>query len=175
MRRILLASVIVLLPLSARAAEPGNRATLTPKEIADGWILLFDGQTTFGWTSPNDSKWTIANGMLAPQTGKPGLLVTTTVWSDYDLSLEIRVSNPKTFRVLLSTDAEGRNDDQRLALPSSGAPSGTWFRLHLHCEYGWLFFYRTERLGLFGRRVFLESSQMSKELPGQGHIALSGN
>lgn len=23
--------------------------TLTPKEIADGWILLFDGETTFGW------------------------------------------------------------------------------------------------------------------------------
>lgn len=23
--------------------------TLTPKEIADGWVLLFDGETTFGW------------------------------------------------------------------------------------------------------------------------------
>ena len=41
--------------------------TLTPKEIADGWVLLWDGETTFGWHNPNDSKWTIAEGMLAPQ------------------------------------------------------------------------------------------------------------
>jgi 3-keto-disaccharide hydrolase len=36
------------LPLAAEtpATKPN---TLTPKEIADGWILLFEGETTFGW------------------------------------------------------------------------------------------------------------------------------
>ena len=30
--------------------------TLTPKEIADGWILLFDGETTFGWNADGEQK-----------------------------------------------------------------------------------------------------------------------
>jgi hypothetical protein len=35
--------------LPAAAQDKAKPNTLTPKEIADGWILLFDGATTFGW------------------------------------------------------------------------------------------------------------------------------
>jgi hypothetical protein len=38
-----------------RADEPKPN-TLTSKEIADGWILLFDGETTFGWQIEGDAK-----------------------------------------------------------------------------------------------------------------------
>ena len=35
------------------AAAPGDKKprqnVLTQKEIEDGWVLLFDGETTFGW------------------------------------------------------------------------------------------------------------------------------
>ena len=34
---------------SARAADGSNPDNLTPKEIAEGWISLFDGETPFGW------------------------------------------------------------------------------------------------------------------------------
>ena len=37
------------LPLPAAGCR---LATLSPKEISDGWLLLFDGETTFGW-EPN--------------------------------------------------------------------------------------------------------------------------
>src|SRR5439155_15082732 len=40
--------------------EPLNR--LTSKEIAEGWILLFDGKTTFGWKIEGDA--TIKDGVL---------------------------------------------------------------------------------------------------------------
>src|SRR5262249_22709923 len=30
--------------------------TLTPKEAADGWLLLFDGETTFGWDIDGPAK-----------------------------------------------------------------------------------------------------------------------
>ena len=40
---LLLASLLA----TATAAEPKPNA-LTEKEIADGWILLFDGESTFG-------------------------------------------------------------------------------------------------------------------------------
>jgi hypothetical protein len=35
---------------------------LTPKEIADGWVLLFDGETTFGWKI--DGAAEVKDGML---------------------------------------------------------------------------------------------------------------
>jgi hypothetical protein len=47
-----LAAVLVLvlaLPAAADDKEKPKPNALTPKEIADGWILLFDGETTFGW------------------------------------------------------------------------------------------------------------------------------
>lgn len=37
------------LPRHCDGTRPSPANTLTPKEIADGWILLFDGKTTFGW------------------------------------------------------------------------------------------------------------------------------
>ncbi len=51
MRRAIF-SVCFLLAITAPCLAQGDKAkpnTLTPKEIADGWILLFDGATTFGW------------------------------------------------------------------------------------------------------------------------------
>ncbi len=47
---------------SARAADEPKPNTLTPKEIADGWILLFDGETTFGWKIDGSAK--VADGTL---------------------------------------------------------------------------------------------------------------
>ncbi len=44
-----------------RQDAPGANG-LTPQEVADGWILLFDGQTTFGWRVEGDSK--VADGWL---------------------------------------------------------------------------------------------------------------
>ena len=35
-------------------AESPKHNTLTPQEIAAGWILLFDGETTFGWKTEGD-------------------------------------------------------------------------------------------------------------------------
>jgi hypothetical protein len=44
------------------AADETNPNTLTSKEIADGWILLFDGKTTFGWRIDGDA--TVEKSML---------------------------------------------------------------------------------------------------------------
>ena len=55
MRRVLcLAAFLLAGPTSAQ--EKPNPNTLTPKEIADGWVLLFDGETTFGWKLNPESK-----------------------------------------------------------------------------------------------------------------------
>src|SRR5436305_2299393 len=80
--------ILLFVPFTVEAADSTPINTLTPKEIAEGWILLFDGKTTFGWSSPNDSKWTIIDGMMAPQKGEEGLLVTTTSFHEYELKLQ---------------------------------------------------------------------------------------
>ena len=31
--------------------------TVTPEEAAQGWVLLFDGESLFGWTPEGSAKW----------------------------------------------------------------------------------------------------------------------
>ena len=52
----------VLPTWSGGAKDAPGANGLTPQEVADGWILLFDGQTTFGWRVEGDSK--VADGWL---------------------------------------------------------------------------------------------------------------
>src|SRR5262249_30168207 len=103
MRRFLCTLVLLTAALPARAAEP-KANTLTPKEIADGWILLFDGETTFGWTSPEGDKWTVTDGMLAPQGGNKGVLLTTTGFSSYELRFEYEAKPGSQAQLLIACD-----------------------------------------------------------------------
>jgi hypothetical protein len=81
--------------------------TLTAKEVADGWLLLFDGESTFGWKALDDSKWTVTEGMLAPQGDKPVRLVSTTAFADYDLSFEYKAKKDLAGELMVGTYAEG--------------------------------------------------------------------
>ena len=50
-------SLLALVVISFGAGGPNAKwNTLTPKEVADGWLLLFDGATTFGWKIEGDAK-----------------------------------------------------------------------------------------------------------------------
>jgi Domain of Unknown Function (DUF1080) len=60
MRQI--AFVFALIAAPAFAEDKPKPNTLTPKEIAEGWILLFDGETTFGWTAEGEAK--VKDGIL---------------------------------------------------------------------------------------------------------------
>jgi hypothetical protein len=44
-----LAAFVLLVAFAVPCQAQPKPNTLTPKEIADGWILLFDGETTLGW------------------------------------------------------------------------------------------------------------------------------
>ena len=93
MKRPLCALTLLLvaaLPASA-ADEKAEPNTLTPKEIADGWLLLFDGQTTFGWKIDGEAK--AENGVLVLGGSKATKAETTTPLPsdgalDYALEME---------------------------------------------------------------------------------------
>jgi hypothetical protein len=93
MRWLAYTAVVFLLPLSAWAEEKTKPNTLTPKEIADGWILLFDGTTKFGWKVEGDAK--VKDGVFTLGGEKAATAKTTCPFGDYELRLEFRKKGTK--------------------------------------------------------------------------------
>ena len=84
-----------LLGTTARSAEEAKPNTLTPKEIEEGWILLFDGETTFGWKVEGDSE--IKDGRWILGGKKETTLTSTTAFHLGELQFDFRnVGNVKT-------------------------------------------------------------------------------
>ncbi len=91
-----------LWPVSATAAEtPPN--TLTPEEVAAGWILLFDGETLFGWTPTSQADWKVADGVISVTSGEPGFLRTTSQFGDFELKVDFRSAQGTNSGVFLRT------------------------------------------------------------------------
>ncbi len=88
--------------LDAVQARPAHNS-LSPAEIADGWILLFDGETTDGWrgygaeTFPEQG-WTVDDGSLVvlasdgSEEGLGGDIVTQARFSSFELVFDFNVS-----------------------------------------------------------------------------------
>lgn len=85
-------------PLRA-ADEPAKPNTLTPQEIADGWLLLFDGETTYGWSIDGPAK--VENGVLILGGDKPVKAACTTKFGAYQVAMEVdwRGTTPPQMRV----------------------------------------------------------------------------
>jgi hypothetical protein len=87
MRRNLF-SVCLLLAIAVPCNAQAKPNTLTPKEVADGWILLFDGETTFGGFRSVNNKIKINDGALDLSETTFGTVRTNTVFGDFELSFE---------------------------------------------------------------------------------------
>jgi hypothetical protein len=103
----LLLIVVLLFGASARAADtlPKSNA-ISPEELARGWILLFDGETLFGWQPANKANWHVADGAIAVSEGDQGLLNTTSEFADYQLKLEFRADKKTNSGIFLRTPAK---------------------------------------------------------------------
>jgi hypothetical protein len=85
--RYLLSGLIFLLSVSGvHADEQGKPNTLTRQEIADGWILLFDGKTTFGWKTEGEAS--VQDGTLVLGGKKASQAISTTRFGNCELKLE---------------------------------------------------------------------------------------
>ena len=87
----------LLMGIAASCAPSHN--TLTKKEAAEGWVLLFDGETTNGWrnynsTDPNTA-WHVVDGCLqAKGSGDDatGYIVTEKEYENFILSWDWKLS-----------------------------------------------------------------------------------
>jgi len=91
-------------PNTSNNSKPSGAATaiapqklLDPKDIVAGWISLFDGQSLFGWKANDDpdaggANWRVEDGVIiADKSDKPGLLLTSVRFTDFELLLDYRL------------------------------------------------------------------------------------
>jgi hypothetical protein len=97
---LLLAVATLFIAASAQNETPVNR--LTGAEKADGWRLLFDGETFDGWRGFHSDKvpagWAIENGCIkkVPAQSEPsqasGDLITADQFDNFEFSIEWKLS-----------------------------------------------------------------------------------
>jgi hypothetical protein len=97
------AAALMAVAGGASAQNPGPNS-LTQKEVSEGWILLFDGETPFGWQPRTDARWEVKDGVVAavPGSGK-GVLSTTTEFGDFRLKAEFWIDDTANSGIFVRT------------------------------------------------------------------------
>jgi len=67
----------------------GSLAALyTRNAAADaGWLMMFEGETLYGWTPIGDANWRLENGAIVADNGN-GFLVSNNSYTDFQLRVE---------------------------------------------------------------------------------------
>lgn len=103
----LLAAALLAAPAPAPAQQHAPN-TLTADEVRDGWILLFDGETSFGWTPRGDAKWVAGGGTVAPLPGSGrGMLATNTEFDNFRVKAEFWIDEAANSGVFLRCPPQG--------------------------------------------------------------------
>jgi hypothetical protein len=97
MRPLIYATVLCLLPAAARAGDKAN--ALTAAEAAEGWLLLFDGKTTFGWKVDGEAK--ADKGALIIGGKRITAAALATRFNSFELSLECRCEGDEQARLVV--------------------------------------------------------------------------
>lgn len=79
---------------SATFSQTANK--LTSKEKRSGWVLLFDGESSNGWTTTGGKSvppgWEVTNGSItAKKGGKGGDIISVNEYSDFDLHIDYNI------------------------------------------------------------------------------------
>jgi len=120
--------LFALLTVSASADEQ-NR--LTPEEQADGWLLLFDGETLVGWRAAGEAEFRVEDGRIVVSSGDVCLLRTTTQLGDYALKVDFRAAEGTNSGIFLRTSPDPAKVDRdcyelNIAPPDNPFPTGSF-------------------------------------------------
>jgi hypothetical protein len=96
-----LAAVLFAAAIPALAQTAPNK--LTAKEKAEGWHLLFDGNTSSGWRSTHGpdfpaTGWEVKDGLISvtehggEEGGNAGDIITTRKYSNFELLVDFRIT-----------------------------------------------------------------------------------
>jgi len=102
------AALALAAPAFAQKSKGAKPNTLTPEEVSQGWILLFDGETSFGWSPRGSTQWQVLEGTLTPSAGTgKGVLSTNTEFADYRLTAEFWADEKANSGVFLRSPVSG--------------------------------------------------------------------
>ncbi len=126
---ILRTAMLVVLLCGTATANEHNK--LTPEERADGWLLLFDGETLFGWRAAGDADFRVDDGRIVVSSGDVCLLRTTTQFGDYELKVDFRAAEGTNSGVFLRTSPDPTKVDRdcyelNIAPPDNPFPTGSF-------------------------------------------------
>lgn len=105
--RTCLFSSLAFFCLTAPLAAEHN--TLSQEELDAGWILLFDGQTLFGWQPASKADWNVAGGVISVSSGEKGLLNTTSQFGDFVFKADFRSPPETNSGIFLRTVQQPKN------------------------------------------------------------------
>ena len=98
MRKNILFIAVGMIAISFISLPKQKDNTLSEKEKKEGWILLFDGETTKGWRNYKNREadgWAVTNGELyCKETGvsKRADLITIDQYENYELQIDWKIS-----------------------------------------------------------------------------------
>ena len=75
---------------AAATAQPAANS-LTAGEVAQGWVLLWDGVSTFGWEPVVRGEWKAVDGSLSMPSGGFVWFRHRTPWADFVLKVDFRM------------------------------------------------------------------------------------
>jgi hypothetical protein len=91
------------------AADDAKPNTLTKAELAEGWVLLFDGESLYGWEPASKADWKVADGVISVGAGEKGLLCTTSEFADYAFKADFRAPATTNSGIFLHTPTTPMN------------------------------------------------------------------
>jgi hypothetical protein len=129
MKRLLL-SLILLVPSAVLAADDSKTIPALRTKAADGWLLLFDGATTFGWHVNGEVQ--VKDEALI--LGGDKATTTTLTFGSFEMNLAYRCEGEKPASLHMTRWGKTflQRDDTTLG-KFQGKP-GEWDRLTLHYD-----------------------------------------
>ena len=84
-------------------------AGLSPLEVRNGWISLFDGDSTFGWRKASRANWQVNEGIISVSEGERGLLRTTSQFDDFELKVQFKINASTNSGIFIRTSPKPKD------------------------------------------------------------------
>jgi hypothetical protein len=105
--------------LTADQDDAGPSNALTPEEVADGWTMLFDGETTKGWHI--DGEATIEDGLLVLGGDRATTATSAGLLEDFELRCDYRFVAGQEGLLEMKRDGSGSSYGLGYLTPKPGA------------------------------------------------------
>ena len=110
------------------------KAQLTPEQLEQGWVRLFDGQSLFGWFVVGNADWKITEeGTLKVTRGEQSYVCSSFQIPNYELQVDFRSDAATNSGVFLRTgpqpqDVEFECLELNIAPPDNPFPTGSFVK-----------------------------------------------